>query len=449
MDTKRTPPGRLSRRQFNRLAVGATAAFSASGWLEALADQTPAAAERGRSCILLWMTGGASQLDTFDPKPGHANAGPVKAISTSVPGIVISEYLPKLSKHARHAAIIRSMSTKEGDHTRATYHVHTGYRRQPPIEYPTFGSTVSKELGKPEADLPSFVSVSPYKPFSPSAFGPGFLGPKYAPLLVGDGASNRNEYQSKSLGVRDLALPQGIRPEQAAARAALLERMDDEFAAARPDAAVRSRRAAYEAAGRMMGSSSANAFDLEEEPDALREAYGRNRFGQACLLARRLVERGVSFVEVSFNGVAGEQSFAWDTHQGNFRDVPRLCEVLDSAWAALLEDLESRGLLSSTLVAWAGEFGRTPQINRNAGRDHYPVAWSTVLCGAGVRGGTVYGATSEDGMRVTDRPVGVAQLLATVYQALGVDSQRRNISNVGRPIRIVEPDAAPIAELLS
>jgi uncharacterized protein (DUF1501 family) len=202
------------------------------------------------------------------------------------------------------------------------------------------------------------------------------------------------------------------------------------------------------AAVRMMRSESVKAFHLDSEPDKLRDAYGRNQFGQACLLARRLVERGVPFVEVSLNGVSNNQTFAWDTHQQNFMAVKGLLGVLDPAWATLIKDLKDRGLLDSTLIVWMGEFGRTPKINPQVGRDHFPAAWTTVLCGGGIKGGQVVGKTSADGMKVDDRPVSVSDLFATLCHAVGVDPMKQNLSNVGRPIRLADPLAKPITEIL-
>src|SRR6185437_14181693 len=191
------------------------------------------------------------------------------------------------------------------------------------------------------------------------------------------------------------------------------------------------------------------AFNLDEEPPILRDAYGRNLFGQGCLLARRLVERGVPFVEVTLANVPGSNTFGWDTHQQNFQAVRRLSEVLDPAWGTLMEDLKQRGLLDSTLIVWMGEFGRTPKINNGKGRDHYPNAWSTVLAGGGIKGGQAFGKTSADGMTVETRPVSVSDFLATICLALGIDPRKQNNSNVGRPIRIADKGAQPIKEILA
>ena len=439
----------LSRRQFARLA--ALGAFGApmARWLPALAADAAANPARRRSCILLWMTGGPSQIDTFDPKPGHANGGQFKPIDTAVPGISIGEHLPKLAQMMQHVAPIRSMTSKEGDHSRATYVVRTGYKSEGPVQYPTLGSFLGKELGSPGAELPDYVSIGPYKFLNPAAYAPGFLGPKHAPLVVGSQNAINAQYDDRSLRVRNLELSGGIDRQVADSRLNLLGDLENGFAESRPGVAAESHRTAYEQAVRMMRSEAVQAFDLSGEPDKLRDAYGRNQFGQGCLLARRLVERGVPFIEVALNGVQGSQSFAWDTHQKNFDEVKRLCEVLDPGWATLISDLKDRGLLDSTLIVWMGEFGRTPKINGNGGRDHFPNAWSAVLAGGGVKGGQVVGRTTADGEKVDDRPVTVPDLIATICKALHLDPMKQNISNVGRPIRLADPEARPIEEILS
>ncbi|MGE4004008.1 MAG: DUF1501 domain-containing protein, partial [Planctomycetaceae bacterium] len=389
---------RISRRDWLRLSAAGFFGGAMAPWFPALAEQAAADPARRRACILLWMSGGPSQLDTFDPKPEHENGGEFKPIDSSVPGIQICEHLPKIAQQMEHLAVIRSMSTKEGDHTRATYLAHTGYLPQGPIRYPTMGSLFSKELGHDAADLPNFVSIAPNRFLSPGAFGPGFLGPQYAPLIVGDpaqGGAPMNE--DDSLRVRNIDLPRGVDQPQLNGRLGLLDTLETGFAASRPDVTIESHRLAYEKAVRMMRSTAVGAFSLDDEDAALRDAYGRNSFGQGCLLARRLVERGVPFVEVSLNSAGENQGIGWDTHQDNFTGVRQMCEVLDPAWSTLLEDLKLRGLLESTLVIWMGEFGRTPQIQaERTGRDHFPVAWSTVLCGGGIRGGQVVGRTSDD-----------------------------------------------------
>ena len=417
-----------------------------SGWLPRLAR---AAEESGktppRSVVLLWMTGGPSQLDTFDPKPGHENGGEFAAIDTAVPGVKIAEHLPGIAQRLDRCAVVRTLSTPEGDHGRATFLARTGYKPGGVVDYPPLGAAISKEIrkrpGRGESDLPGYVAVNPMRLANPAAFGSGFLGPEYAPLTVGGDGSGE-------LTVRNLAPPAGAGGERLQRRLGLLKNFEANFAEGRPDAALVGRRTAYEKAVRMMSGAAAGAFDLDGEPAALRDKYGRNPFGDGCLLARRLVERGVPFVEVSLNGTDGSQAFAWDTHADGFAQVKSLCEVLDPAWSALLDDLADRGL-GDTLVVWMGEFGRTPQINQMGGRDHFPQAWNAVLCGGGVVGGSVVGATDESGTEIVDRPVTAADFSATLCEAAGVDPWADNLSNVGRPIRLADPEAVPLREILA
>jgi hypothetical protein len=439
----------LSRRDWLRLSTAGVLGASMSGWLERLAAETASNPARKRSCILLWMAGGPSQMDTFDLKPGHANGGPVKEIATSVPGIKISEHLPKVAQHMKRMALVRSMSTKEGDHQRATFYLRTGYLPLGSIQYPSFGSLISKELGDEDSALPNFVSIAPNRFVSPNAFGSGFLGPQYAPMMVGDtngGFIQGNNYD-QVLKVQDLQPPTDISRAQADARIELMNALSNDFVSSRPGIAPLSHQAAHARAVRLMRSDAARAFNLHEEPDQLRDRYGRNLFGQGCLLARRLIERGVPFVEVTL-GYTSEVPQGWDTHQDNFNAVKKLCGILDPAWGMLMTDLEQRGLLDSTLIVWMGEFGRKPKIEGN-GRDHFPNAWSTVLAGGGIKGGQVIGKTSPDGSKVEERAVPAPDFLATVSRALGVDPMKQNASNVGRPIRIADPTAKPITEVIA
>jgi uncharacterized protein (DUF1501 family) len=444
---------KLSRREALQLSAAGVVGFSMSGWLEAMANQTANNPQRRRSCILLWMNGGPSQMDTFDLKPGHVNGGPFREIQTNVPGIRISEHLPRVARNMDKMAIIRSMSTREGDHGRGTFYLRSGYLPQGPIQYPTLGSLVAKEIGAADLPLPSFVSIAPYRIFSPAAYSSGFLGPQHAPLMVGE-ATNFNfnpqdgqDSYDQSLAVQDMRAE--VPANQFNSRVDLLQGMERDFVARHQTVAARSHQTAYQRAVTLMRTSARTAFDLSEEPAMLRDAYGRNMFGQGCLLARRLVERGVPFVEIT-HGALQNNPIAWDTHGQNFQNVQRLSEVLDPAWGTLMDDLRQRDLLDTTTIIWMGEFGRTPRINQGQGRDHYPNAWTTVLAGGGIRGGTVYGRTSADGTTVEDpRPVSVPDLLATVFQALGVDHTNQNMSNVGRPIPITDRTAQPITEVLA
>jgi hypothetical protein len=441
----------MSRRAWLRLATAGFAGGSMSGWLSSLAGGAATRPDRRRSCILLWMNGGPSQLDTFDLKPGHKNGGPFRAINTAVPGIQISEHLPRLARHMDKLALVRSMASREGDHAEAIYYAHAGYTQRGPIQYPTLGSLVAREAGEDPPDLPAFVSIAPFRRLGSAAHGPGFLGPRYAPLIVGDAASNYGASRggdpiTKALNVPNLTPHAGIAGKQLEGRLRLLRQMQEEFVAERPSAAARSHQTAYEQATRLMRTTAGRAFDLDGEPARVRDAYGRNPFGQGCLLARRLVERGVAFVEVALGGAGG---FGWDTHTDNFETVRDLSQVLDTAWATLMEDLKERGLLDDTLIVWMGEFGRTPAINGDKGRDHFPQAWTAVLGGGGINGGQVVGKTSAGGEAIEQRPVSVPDLLATVCLALGIEPTKSNQSNVGRPISIVDKAARPLKEVVA
>jgi len=445
----------LNRRDMLRIGSAALAAGSVSGWLGRLAADAAKDPKRKRACILLWMNGGPSQMDTWDLKPGHANGGPFKEIATNVAGVKFSEHMPELAKRADKLAIIRSMATKEADHGRATYLMRTGRVPGGPVQYPALGSFVGKELGAEQAELPTFVSVAPFRFLSPGAYDAGFLGPKYAPLIVGEGAGQivanpgAQPDIAASLRVQDLDRPGSVKGDRAANRDRLRNDLEADFLEGRPGLPGQSHRMAYESALTMMKAEAVKAFDLAGEAAKLRDRYGRSLFGQGCLLARRLVERGVPFVEVTLNGVPGQPVLGWDTHQNNFESVKKLSQSLDAAWSTLMDDLKDRGLLDTTTIVWMGEFGRTPRINGNNGRDHWANSWSTVLAGGGIKGGQVIGKTSADGLEVKDRPVTVPDLLATVCAALGLDPEKQNNSNVGRPIRLVDVGAKAIKEVLS
>ena len=433
----------FSRRELFGLGLAGALGVSYSGWLPRLAAAAvgKAAAKQGKSCILLWMNGGPSQTDTFDLKPGHANGGPFKEIATAAPGVRISEHLPGVAKQMNDLAIVRSLSTKEGEHGLATRLMLTGYAaQQAAVRYPSLGSLLAKELGSDESDLPNFISLSPFRMVDA-----GFLGPNYAPLTV-SGASNDPNTRA-NLALEDLVPPRDRGDAALKDQFDILRFMTREFDKDASAEAVKAHRASYAKAMRMVETQARKAFELDQEPAELRDAYGRNRFGQGCLLARRLVERGVAFVEVALAGAPGNVA-GWDTHADNFNQVKTLSQVLDPAWATLMRDLRDRGLLSSTLVVWMGEFGRTPKINPNGGRDHFPMAWSVVLGGAGIRGGQAFGASGADGL-TPERAVSVASLYATICAALGVDPKKENISPEGRPIGLVDRGGEPIKELLS
>jgi uncharacterized protein (DUF1501 family) len=397
------------------------------------------------------MDGGPSQMDTFDLKPGHANGGPFREIATAVSGIRISEHLPQIARHMDRLALVRSMHSKEGDHGLATYYVHAGYAQRGPIQYPTLGSLVASEAGAEDADLPAFVSIAPSRISSPAAHSPGFLGPRFAPLIVGDSGSRsaapaNGNTGVNGLGVQNLTPHAGVSAEHFEARLRLVQQMQHDFLSTRPSTVARSHLTAYERAARLMRPAAAKALDVDQEPAKLRDTYGRSKFGQGCLLARRLVERGVPFVEVSLSTDIGG---GWDTHANNFERVRELSQVLDAGWGTLMDDLKEHGLLDSTLLVWMGEFGRTPTINGDKGRDHYPNAWTAVLGGGGIKGGQVIGKTSAGGEAIEQRPVSVPDLLATVCLALGINPTKFNQSNVGRPISLVDKAGMPLEDVVA
>jgi hypothetical protein len=415
--------GVVGRRDFLRVASAAGLAAGALHWTDQLSLRADELRSRGMSCVLLWMQGGPSQFETFDPKPGHANGGETKAISTSVPGIEIADSLPQLAKVADGLAIIRSMTTKEGNHQRASFLLHTAHVPTASVHYPTLGSVVSRELGSLDAELPAFVRIGAR---FPNAGAGGLLGADYNPFLV----SNADR------------LPENVQPQTPASRyerrLGLLGELESAAgAAASPE--VVEHRGLYKKAAQMVLSPKMEAFDLSRESSAMREAYGKTDFGSGCLLARRLVESGVTFVEVGLGN--------WDTHLDNFTRSHALAEELDRPFAKLVSDLKTRGMLDKTLVVWMGEFGRTPRINPRGGRDHYPRAFSAVLAGGGVRGGRTLGATDAAGVEIADRPVTAPDLFRTIYKSLGVDAEKENMSPIGRPIKIVDGGKA-VDELL-
>jgi hypothetical protein len=419
----------LSRRGF--VSTAAAAAFS--GWLGRLAanaaDQTNA-----RSCILLWMAGGPSHLDTFDLKPDAPDRirGEFRPIATSVAGIEISEHFPKLARLMQHAAVLRSMSTVESDHQLATYHLHTGYqKRAGGIAFPSLGAIASHELGKQDIPLPSFVCIGPGPRHGTRS---GFLGPSHQPLDVAD-PDRGTDY------LEPLASSDSFQRQYE-----LLGRLNASFQESYRAAAAEAHASALARSVRLMTAEQKRAFDLAQEPDDVRKRYGRGSFGQGCLMARRLVEAGVRFVEVMLGDGVG-----WDTHRDNFPRTKALSLEADAGMSALLADLHERGRLDSTLVIWMGEFGRSPQITSGGGRNHWSRAWSTVLAGGGIRGGQVVGSTDRDGAEVLERPISVIDFLATVCTILGIDYTRQNrVPGIQRPIPIVDTsrEVRIVSELL-
>lgn len=401
----------LSRRSF-LYGVSASALVAGSlSFRDLVSVQADELRRQGRSMILLYLSGGPSQMETFDPKPGTENGGPTKAIPTSVSGIEIAEAWPQTAKIMDQLALIRSMTNKEGNHQRASYQLHTGYIPSGNVKHPSLAANIAQQIAPTDFDLPAVVSVGLTQ-------GAGFLGVEYEPFVVRDAGR----------------LPDGVAATVSESRykrrLGLLDRLEEGFADQGGAAPVADHRGIFGKASRMVQSPKTTAFDINNEPESLRERYGTTVIGRGCLLARRLVEAGVTCVEVRSNG--------WDTHQDNFTTTSRLAGEVDPAMATLITDLRERGLLERTVVLCIGEFGRTPRINPRTGRDHYPRVFSAALAGGGVRGGHVIGASTPDGTAIAERPVSVSDLFASVCKALAVDPARENISPLGRPIKIVD-----------
>ena len=413
----------FDRRAF--LKLGSLQVFGFLGYGDVLRLRAQAPVKRDISVIHLWLTGGMSQLDTFDPKPDADSRyrSLFKPIETSVSGIQVSEHLPLTARHARKFVIIRSMTHKQAAHEAACNLLQSGHEPLPTVQLPSMQTVVAKELG-PRSELPPAVTI-------PSATGSwekaGFLGPRYNPFNAGN--PNLENYK-----VQDMDLPMGVDWARMDHRRSLLSVVDEKFRRLDTTGIVESMDSYYQTAFQLMHSEKAKkAFRIEEEPEALREKYGRTSLGQGALLARRLVEAGVRFVTVSrgFN--------TWDHHKDIFPTLSNtFLPELDRAYSSLLEDLDQRGMLDSTLVIVTGEFGRTPEINAMGGRDHWPNAFSMTLAGAGITGGRVWGASDEKGMFVKDNPVEVADLVATVYKKLGINHEKEYLSNIGRPFKLAD-----------
>ena len=415
----------LHRRSFLRLSGLAGAAWMTpiSHLLARAAEAQPDRGKPGQSIIMLWMQGGPSQLETFDPHPGKAIAGGTGAIATAVKDVQVAPGLERTAEEIGSIALVRSMVSKEGDHERGTYTMKTGFRPDPTVVHPSIGAICCHELPVAGVDIPRHVSILPGQW---PARG-GYLGEGYDAFKSGDPAGEvpdtisrlprqRDEQRLKHLDVVDSAFARGRR-----------RRVEETL-----------HRETIERARKMMSSEQLKAFDVSKEPLALRRAYGETPFGRACLAARRLIEVGVRCVEVTLDG--------WDTHANNHTLVRERLNILDPAFAALLRDLRERGLLERTLVVCAGEFGRTPTINPLGGRDHWPVGFSLALAGGGIRGGHVLGATDPDGKDKPTDPVTVGDLHATILTAVGIDPKKVNQTPIGRTVRFSE--GTPVAALL-
>ena len=406
------------RRDFLKLAAAGALGASQSFWFDVLASRAATAAKDGvktKSAILLWMAGGPAQSHTWDVKDGNT----YKQIDTAASGIKISEYLPNVAKEMKDMAIVRSMSTGDGNHGTGNYLMHTGFRigSGGGLVHPSLGAIVANKLGKDEDELPNFVSVGGTR-------GPGHLGPKYAPLQV----------SANSKGLPDIRAA-GSQSE-VDANTSLITELNESFLKDYQAPAINAQKTTLQRAVALMHSSKTKAFNVDEEPASARDAYGKSNFGSGCLLARRLIEQGVKFVEVSLGG--------WDTHQDADGKVKTLSNSLDPAFAQLIKDLRQRGLLDSTLIIWMGEFGRGP----GNGSNHYARCWSSVLAGGGIKGGQVVGNSGAKGANPEEHPVSSPDFLATICKILGIDYTKSWITRGSRPMDIVAKGAKPLNMLI-
>jgi hypothetical protein len=414
----------LHRRGFLRLAgLAGVSWLTPVGHLLARAAEAKDARKPAQSIIMLWLQGGPSQLETFDPHPGTAIAGGTGAVATAARGVQLATGLERTAEEMGSIALVRSMVSKEGDHERGTYTMKTGFRPDPTVVHPSIGAICCHELPAAGTDIPRHVSILPGQW---PARG-GYFGEAFDAFKTGDPAEKvpdtvpfvppaRDEERLKHLDVVEGAFARGRRR--------------------RVEATMH--RATIAGARKMMSSEQLRAFEVSREPLALQRAYGETPFGRGCLAARRLIEVGVRCVEVTLGG--------WDTHVNNHAQVRELLAVLDPALSALVRDLRGRGLLERTLVVCAGEFGRTPTINPTGGRDHWPNGFSVALAGGGVRGGRVVGATDPAGKDKPTGPVTVGDLHATILTAVGIDPKKVHQTPIGRTVRFSE--GQPVAALL-
>lgn len=402
----------MTRRHFiEHLAGASTLAIPALTLTRSLEVHADELKRNGKAAILLWMGGGPSTIDLWDLKPGQATGGPFRPISTSG-DVQICEHLPKIAQQMHHLSIVRSMSTQEADHGRGRYYMHTGFVPNPNVQHPGYGSVIAHELMRDRSDLeiPPFVSVGG------SSVGPGFLGMAWAPFVVNSNGDIRN-------------LKMGMEAERLSQRMQALQLLETSFIRQNRGEAPADHAKVLDKTLSLMTSQQMQAFKVQQEPADIQERYGRNGFGRGCLMARRLVEAGVPFVEVDLGG--------WDNHNGIFPTLENnRLPVMDQAMSALVEDLDQRGRLQDTAIIWMGEFGRTPRINGDAGRDHWARAWSVVLGGAGMKGGIAVGATNADGTQVETEPYSSQDIMATVCQALGISLETTFTSRSGRPMKI-------------
>jgi hypothetical protein len=403
----------MNRRHFlNHTAAISSLSVSSFFFTDSILANANELKKKNKSAILLWMGGGPSTIDLWDLKPGAATGGIFKPISTSADGVQICEHLPLMSKQMHHMNIVRSMSTREADHMRGRYYMHTGYVPNPNVEYPSYGSVISHELIStiPQLDIPPFVSIG-----GPS-IGAGFLGTAYSPFVVNSNGT-----------VRDLDM--GIDQSRLDQRLRMLKTIEDKFVNEKRGDYASDHSKLLSKTVKLMTSSQMEVFKVSKEPKEVQERYGNTGFGRGCLMARRLVEMGVPFIEVDLGG--------WDNHQDIFPTLQnQKLPELDKAMSALISDLNDRGRLEDTTIIWMGEFGRTPNINGNGGRDHWARSWSVVVGGGSFNKGLVVGETSSDGKEVISEPYTSQDLMASVLKSMNISLETTFTAKNGRPMKI-------------
>ena len=419
------PPG-MNRRHFLQHLAGASAlAWPAMSFAAALRNGAAELKKNQRAAILLWMNGGPSTIDIWDLKPGAPTGGPFRPIATSGDE-QICEHLPLLAKQMHHLSIIRAMSTREADHMRGRYHMHTGFVPDPSLEHPGYGSVVSHMLAEQTRQLE--LAIPPFVAVGGGSVGPGFLGMAHAPFVVNPDGNVRN-------------LKMAVDATRLSQRMHMLAALEKNFVKQDRGQSAADHANVLDKTVSLMSSKQMEAFQVSLEPLAVRERYGNSNFARGCLMARRLVEQGVPFIEVD--------SVGWDTHGDNFRTLgENKLPDLDKAMSALMSDLDERGLLERTAVIWMGEFGRTPRINGNSGRDHWASCWSAVVGGAGMKGGIAVGRTNSDGTEVDGEPRTAQDLMATICKSLGIPLETTFTSPNGRPLKIAN-GGKPISELFA
>lgn len=386
------------------------------GMLQDPQDPVPLQHATAKHVIYLFMSGGMSHIDTFDPKPGKATQGPIQALKTSADGIQVSQYFPRLADHMDKVCVMNSLTSRQGAHEQAQYIMRTSYEKRGTIQHASLGAWHHRMAGRLNRTLPGHVVVGGGADL-PSA---GYFPPQYQALPIG----------SADAGLQNATLPRGISEDRFLRRLERLEALNQSFRATHEHRAVNAYQDAYEDAVRLMRSSDVAAFDIGLESSAVSAAYGDTSFGKGCLLARRLVEHGVRFVEVMSGG--------WDTHSDNFTALESRCPDIDQGLAALLADLDARGLLRETLIVLCTEFGRTPDIDEDDGRNHYPKAFSGLLAGGGIRGGQRFGKTDAEGRDIIDDPVSVQDFNATIAHACGIPTDHVVMSPSGRPFKVAD-----------